>query len=186
MPWPSAAKTTRSGYGMSPIRRGRARGASTLYQGYRLWAAASAAHACYLTGRLTALQHSLWSGELLVYWAGLTCSKAGDSRLTRTGRRQNDRFCGGIRLNRRQPTAMQIGGSAPGYYRRVNHAARSAAGLGPQAQHRPRCRAVFRGVCACGTECHPGARSMRWSWYSTSPCSFAGSGSGQSRWMVRT
>jgi hypothetical protein len=32
--------------------------------------AASAAHSRYVTGRLTALQHGPWAGELTVYWPG--------------------------------------------------------------------------------------------------------------------
>jgi hypothetical protein len=62
------------GVPVEPVAAVRAsRGTNRLF----LVGAASAAHARYLTERLTALQHSPWSGELLVYWADLTFGKAG-------------------------------------------------------------------------------------------------------------
>jgi hypothetical protein len=51
----------------APVAAVRAsRGTNRLF----LIGAASAAHAQYLTGRLTALQHTRWARELIVYWPG--------------------------------------------------------------------------------------------------------------------
>jgi hypothetical protein len=55
------------GVPVQPVAAVRAcRGSSRLF----LIGAASAAHFGYLTGRLTALQHGRWAGELTVYWPG--------------------------------------------------------------------------------------------------------------------
>lgn len=52
---------------VQPVAAVRAsRGSSRLF----LIGAASAAHFRYLSGRLTALQHGPWAGELAVYWPG--------------------------------------------------------------------------------------------------------------------
>jgi len=56
-----------AGVPIAPVAAVRAsRGTNRLF----LIGAASAAHAQYLTGRLTALQHSPWAGELTVYRPG--------------------------------------------------------------------------------------------------------------------
>ena len=53
------------GVPVQPVAAVRAaRGSNRLF----LIGAASAAHSRYLTGRLTALQHGPWAGELTVYW----------------------------------------------------------------------------------------------------------------------
>ena len=56
-----------AGVPVVPVAAVRAsRGTNRLF----LVGAATAAHAQYLTRRLTALQHSPWAGELFVYWPG--------------------------------------------------------------------------------------------------------------------
>ena len=66
--------------------------------------AANAAHAQYLTGRLTALATSPWKSELTVYWSLFRSMSRSKTRLTSAGTR-NSEFCGEFQPQAQKPSA---------------------------------------------------------------------------------